>query len=67
MNLSSQENVTVRILSLNRQLLSEPLEYLGVPGTNEFEVQIPSHLNSGTYKLMVTAGDATSLKTFFKN
>lgn len=66
-SLASQENVTVKILSLNGQLLSEPMEFLGLPGTNEFEIQLPSNLISGTYKLMVTAGDITSLKTFFKN
>jgi hypothetical protein len=65
-NLSSQENVTVKILSLNGQLIAEPMEFLGVQGTNEFEIQLPSNLISGTYKLMVNAGDATSLKTFFK-
>jgi Secretion system C-terminal sorting domain len=66
-SLTAQENVTVKILSLNGQLLAEPMDFLGLPGTNDFEIQIPSNLISGTYKLMVTAGEATSLKTFFKN
>lgn len=66
LNLISQENITVKILSLNGQLLSEPMKFLGLPGTNEFEIQLPDNLIAGTYKLMVTAGNATSLKTFFK-
>jgi hypothetical protein len=64
--LESQENVIAKILSLNGQLIAEPMEFFGTPGMNEFAIQVPSNLNTGTYKLMVTAGNATSVKTFFK-
>lgn len=64
--LESQENVIAKILSLNGQLIAEPMEFFGTPGMNEFSIQVPSNLTTGTYKLMVTAGNATSMKTFFK-
>jgi hypothetical protein len=65
-NLESQETVLVKILSLNGQLIAEPMEFFGTPGTNEFSIQVPGNLNTGAYKLMVTAGNASSVKTFFK-
>ena len=65
-SLESQEMVTVKILSLNGQLVAEPMEFLRTPGMNEFALQVPSNLTTGTYKLMVTAGNTASIKTFFK-
>ena len=65
-NLESQEIVIAKILSLNGQLIAEPMEFFGTPGINDFAFQVPSNLTTGTYKLMVTAGNAASVKTFFK-
>jgi hypothetical protein len=42
--LESQENVIAKILSLNGQLIAEPMEFFGTPGMNEFAIQVPSNL-----------------------
>lgn len=66
LSLTKQEEVTVKILSLNGQLIGEPMQFSGTPGTNEFPFQLPANVTTGTYKLFVSTPTASSLKTFFK-
>ncbi|MBL7925131.1 MAG: T9SS type A sorting domain-containing protein [Bacteroidia bacterium] len=67
LNLKTNEQVEVQLLDIQGKQVGELMLFDGAPGNREFKINVPEGLPSGIYRLLITQGSASSVKTFYKN
>ncbi len=66
LNLVDNSPVIIEYLDIAGKSISEKITFLGRPGLQEFNLNVPAQLETGIYRLMVSVGDQQTLKSFYK-